>query len=334
MKTDIERLIESAYEGLEPPPAPADLPAERARPARRGPRIAVAAVALAVLGFALARRGEPEGLADGGEELPVVVRPPTGVVTEGDFIRVRLTRDGRVLVPAGAEWQQVTLKELAERLDRAARDFDEKETLEGRTGFERTPLGFSVSRLRVDLLVDRDASWRHVQWLMTVCAERWMPRLAFVVGGPGGPYGLDAALPVDAGLPEVPHVRVKVQTVAGARYKFGDEESEELASVARYLAKAKKAAEEKGAPLRGEVKAGARTPFHEVAKLLAEFRQAGYENVDFYGTAVLDNDMREAAVLPKPETDWPVRKDPPAPVPPEVVVEEPIEEPAVPPGGR
>jgi hypothetical protein len=248
----------------------------------------------------------------------------------GDFIRVRLSRDGRVLVPAGDDWQEVTLAELAERIDRAARDFDDKETKEGRTGFERTPLGFAVSRLRVDLTVDRDASWVHVQWLMAVCAERWMPRLAFVVGGAGGPYRLDAALPVDQGLADEPHVKVGVlRTPSG--YKVGDQESEELASVARYLAKARQAADEKGVPVRGEVKAGAKTPFHEVAKVLAEFRQAGFEHVDFYGTDLPGADVREAAKLPQPEADWPVRKREP---PPEQVVENPIEQPVPPGGGR
>lgn len=320
--TDVELLIESAYSRLEPPPAleaavRAALPAERARPVRRG-RIALAAlVVLAAVAAALARPRGGDGLADGGEdpELAVVARPPAGVVPEGgDWIRVRLTRDGRILVPQGDEWRQASLSEVGEHLERAATSFDERETAAGRSGYDRSPTGVAVSRLRVDLFVDRDAKWVHLQWIMTVCAERRMPRLALVVGGAGGPFRLDAALPVDAGLAEVPHVKVGVLVKAGepTRYAFGGGESEELASVARYLAAAKKAAEATGAPVRGEVKAPARAPFREVAKLLAEFRQAGYEHVDFYGAPVPGDDVRNAAELPQPTSDWPVKETDPA----------------------
>ena len=147
-------------------------------------------------------------------------------------------------------------------------------------------------------------------------------------GGAGGPFRLDAALPTDLGLAEAQQVKVGVQIVAGSptRYRFGDEEAEELASVARHLEAKKEiivvsgvaiALDKEGRVLRGEIKAGAATPFREVAKLLAEFRQAGYEHVDFYGTANPAADVREAEQLPLPATEWPVRKDareePPAP---------------------
>jgi len=318
--TDVELLIGSAYGGLEPSSSVeesvrAGLVDDRARPVRLGRALLLLALAAVLLyGIALVVGHRPAArLADGGDapDLPVVTRPPSGAIPEsGDFLRIRLMRDGRILVPAKGEgWRRVTLAEFGEHLARAAKAFDEVEAAGGRSGYDDLGMGYKASRLRIDLVADRDAPWRHVQWIMVICAEQRVSRLAFGVRSADA-YLLDATLPADAAWSE-PYVKVGVRVTAGerTRYAFGDQESEELASVTRYLASAREAGEAKGAHMRGEIKAGAATPFHEVAKLLAEFRQAGYAHVDFYGTAIPGDDVRRAATLPAPEHDWPQAGD-------------------------
>lgn len=339
---DIERLIASAYSGLGPSAAVeeavrAGLASERAPSARTRAAVWLLPVAAVLaVGFALtSRRGAAPGLADEGDavpDLPAVARPPTGVVSaEEETTRVRLCRGGRILVPVGSkapaeadgpaddradrvvpaegsgtEWRLVSLAELARHLEDTAQGFDRREAAAGRSGYETTAGGVKASRLRVDLFADRNVPWQHVQWILTVCAELRMPRVAFAVrGSEERAFGLDATLPTDLGLLQEPKARVGVYVRPGkpVRYAFGEEESEELASVARYLAAARKAAEQAGAPVRGELKAGAGTAFHEVSKLLAEFRQAGYEHVDFYGTAIPGDDLRRATKLPAPEQE-------------------------------
>lgn len=333
MRSDIEQGIAFAFSDLLPSPAVeeavrAGLGTQRPRASRPPAAMwLLPAAAVLALGVALALRGGAgPRLADGGEEapvLPAVVRPPKGVVSGGDGWRVRLSKDGRILVPVQAseagqppEWRQVNLNELAKHLDAAAMVFNEREAGAGRSGYETTPTGAKASRLRIDLLVDRDTPWRHVQWLLFICAEQRMPRVAFAVRDSRAeeerPINLDASLPTDLGLPRKPHVKVGVLIRAGepVRYVVGNQEFEELASVARYLVDARDAGAAAGAPLRGEIKAGARIRFAEVVKLLAEFRQAGYDHVDFYGTDVPGADVRNAEALPTPDTDWKTREEP------------------------
>ena len=143
---DIERRIADAYSGLEPSASVEDairsgLSAERAQPTRHVPLTVVLTVAAVLaMGTALMQaRRSSAGLSDEGEGTPnpaVVTRPPSGVVAESsDRIRVRLSGDGRILVPGklpADEWRQLTLAELAEHLDREAKAFHERETKDGR----------------------------------------------------------------------------------------------------------------------------------------------------------------------------------------------------------
>jgi hypothetical protein len=258
---DLEGRIASAYSDLEPSAAVEDairagLAAEQVLPGHRHSAFWLLPIAVAVaLGVALAPgRGTMAGLGDGEDAipaLPVVTRPQIGVVLAGEeWIRVRLCRDGRILVPpaaeaAGAErpgdatpwrivaprpprpWRQVSLAGLARHLDEAAQAFDKAETAAGRSGFETTADGVRFSLLRLVLFADRDAAWQHVQWILTVCAERRMPRVAFAAKSPGVEFEdhlagaeekalqLDAALPVDLGLRQEPSVKVGVLVKSG-----------------------------------------------------------------------------------------------------------------------
>ncbi|MHC4550386.1 MAG: SecDF P1 head subdomain-containing protein [Planctomycetota bacterium] len=329
-ETEIERLIRSAYRGLHPPPAveeevQTNLPAERARPRRLKPRrvlwAAAAGVLLAVAFVVMRSERDPatgtlagEGTAP-GLELAVVARPARGVVPPGlDEVHVRLARGGRVLVVAGEaarSWTQMSLDGLAEHLREAAAAFDARERQQGGRGYEQTARGVETSRLRVVLALDRATPWRHVQWLLLICVEQHLPKVAFAVRRPEGrEFRLDATLPTDRGLDAraAPVIRASVLVATlpeGVRYRFGDREAVELASVARWLADAKKAAAPAKALLRGEIRATSATPFHHVARLLAEFRQAAYAHVDFHGTAIPDAQVRQAKELPAPTAEGP-----------------------------
>ena len=206
----------------------------------------------------------------------------------------------------GKTWTDVNLNQLGEHLGRAGKD------------------------RWVVLLVDKDTPWVHIQWMMMICAEQRMPKLAFQVKG----FRLDASLLVDPGVgmgpaeaeepdkrvPPVNRARdiaVKILALPGdeveaawgvaarrqrvmmpttVRYKFAGRESDELASVARWMTGAMKAAPD----AHGVIQAMAKTRFGTVAKLLAEFRHAGFKRVDFFGTRIPSRAERTAITLPYP----------------------------------
>jgi biopolymer transport protein ExbD len=330
-RTEIERLVATSYSALQPSASVEDavrdaLPAQRS-PARRwppAPAVWSAAAALLIgvvlaLVFAAKRPGEPEaspdvpGLADGGGEieLPVVARPDTGVVPRSDDEVVVQVLGGRVLVLLDKDgWEQVSLDGFAAHL-RA----------------QRNQGGFVVVR------ADRSTPWRHLQWLMTVCAECKWAKLALAVRPvEGREFRLDATLPTD--LPRAREVKVVIQVDevdGGVRYHFGDTESVELASVARWFRDAEKAARGADAVVVGELRATGRTRWEHVARLLAEFRHAGIDPVQFYGTRVPTREERAARTLPAPDGVKRVTTpDRPFHTPEEEVVEEPIADPTAP----
>jgi hypothetical protein len=304
---DVERLIACAYSGFEPPPSleeevRAALPADREVPRRSLAVFLVPVAALLAFGVALAlARGNPAPLGDGGEpDLPAIERPAGDVGGDGTVVRV--CRDGRILVPPGrpgADWERVTLDGLATHLRREAEAFHRREAAAGRNGYDK-----GVSRLRVDLQVDRETPWLHVQWVMTVCAEERMPRLAFAARANDAAYLLDASLPTDLPLerdPPVVSVSVRVSHApAGVRYRIGEQETGSLASLVRLLVDAQTAAALRGAALQGEIRAARDIPFARVAELVAEFRRAGIEHVHFFGAPVPDPETRRAKGLPRP----------------------------------
>jgi hypothetical protein len=206
---------------------------------------------------------------------------------------------------------------------------DERERKEQRSGYEVLAPGVKASRLRVVLQFDRDAPWIHVQWILLVCAEQRMPKIAFAVrGSDDREFWLDATLPTDRGIgqrkPQVIKVSILIRTrlpseadwrkkradmPAVVRYRFGDQETEELASVARWLSEARKATTQAEVPVHGEIRATGSIPYHHVAKLLAEFRTSGYAQVDFFGTQIPDENVRTATELPRQSPSWPAVDD-------------------------
>ncbi|MHC4934072.1 MAG: hypothetical protein ACYTGV_18010, partial [Planctomycetota bacterium] len=342
-RNDIEKLVASAYRDIRPSAAVKEevqrsLPTARARRRALGP-VALSLILLTsaafVAVFALDRLGQFDtnaGFAgeggDAGLQLPLVARPPSGVVTQKtDWIRIRLAGDGRILLPPSRPeeaWRESSLDDLGMHLARETEAFAERERKEQRSGYEVLATGAKASRLRVVLQVDRDAPWVHVQWLLAICAEQRAPKIAFAVrSSDDREFWLDATLPTDRGVgPPREEIRVSVRAVVRlrseedwrrkradmptvVRYRFGDQEVEELATVARWLEQARTAAEGAEATLRGEIRAARKLPYHHVAKLLAEFRASGYAQVDFFGTQIPNAAIRAARELPHPLSSWP-----------------------------
>jgi hypothetical protein len=90
-------------------------------------------------------------------------------------------------------------------------------------------------------------------------------------------------------------------------YKFGDRETQDLKTVGSWIADAKKAAAASGgnnAVVKGEIKAGHKTPHKFVVAVLNKFTEAGLEKVDFYGTAIPGPELRKLQLLPYPAKNY------------------------------
>ena len=336
---ELETRIAEAYGAVRPAPGVGEellgnLPEQSPPGRRRGWRrlawtASAAGIVAAVLFWPRPRDESPPAAFEGAQgefALPVVARPREGAATVGtlDAPRqvVQLTRDGTVQVP---EWEPfrsgmraVTLEELAEQLQLVQRRFAVEQEARGAGADER-----GASRLNVALRVDGDAPWRHVQWLLTVCAEQHFARIWFAAREePGGDeYLLDARLPVDPGVapadrPEVVKVQVRIlprkhistphgNVVIQVAYRVGANETEDPGVVGRWAGDAIRSVEGRDLQVVGEIKAEARIPFRYVAGILAVLRDRGIERVDFYGTALPTDEERRAATLPYPKGGWP-----------------------------
>ncbi|MHC4135429.1 MAG: ExbD/TolR family protein [Planctomycetota bacterium] len=136
---------------------------------------------------------------------------------------------------------------------------------------------------------------------------------------------LAAFLPTDKGINPIPQeppneIKVSVHIVARQeiadrwgpeekpisrptvfKYKFGDRETDQLADVSQWIKDAYKAAEgTENTKVLGEIKAGHKVPHKFVVAVLNKFAEAGMEKVDFYGTAIPGQELRERPYLPYP----------------------------------
>ena len=298
MTKNIERLVETSYSNLTPSPQVEEelldnLPSQRTRPRLAVP-MAVAALILIGLSIFIGRGSGPATMAGAGDEaapnltVATVTRPKSGVAGKSaGAMEVRVVHGSGIQVQRDGEWTQVSLDELGKVIGKDPR--------------------------QIVLRVDRDAPWLHVQWIMLICAEQSQPDIALIVKeNSGSEYYLDASLPTDetmsgrnksATVFVVPQneqpTRWGTQVVAmptGVKFKGGNQEASELATVARWLRDSRSANSRVG----GEVRARPTTRFETVARLVAEFRQAGFRRVTFYGTPLPPKAIRAARVLPYP----------------------------------
>jgi len=304
MTKKIEDLIQSSYRDMAPSfqgeeELLANLPTDQARPRRPLglPIVAVLLVAavLAIAQFRSSRLGVEATATEGATDRftpAIVARPNKGVVPKStDEVHVRLAHGSGIRVIRDGRWTAVSLDELGKHLAAAG------------------------SQKRVVLSVDKDAPWQHVQWVMIICSEQHMPKLAFALHQQkGGEFLLDATLPTDRAVADVQkrgtfRVRVVVGNEREAKwgatsvrmpiahfYECFTERADELATVARWMTSARRNNPQLGA----ELKATAKTRFETAARLLAEFYQAGFANIEFYGTKMPNAATRKARVLTYP----------------------------------
>ena len=100
-------------------------------------------------------------------------------------------------------------------------------------------------------------------------------------------------------------VQDKVSKPTVFKYKFGDQETEDLKEVAEYIKNAYRAAEgSENTNVLGEIKAGHKVPHKFVVAVLNKFAEAGMEKVDFYGTAIPPKELRQQPYLPYPKKNY------------------------------
>ncbi len=320
-KNSIEQLIESTYRELHPPPTGGDELFANLPPQRQasGPSLRkllpIAALLLIglVIGVLNLATFTLHKLADDKAciRLSVVSRPSSGVVQPAkDECPIRVAASGHVFVLQAKKWTSVSLNGLGEHLKRAVASHGK---------YRKTKHNIEASELPIVLVVDRAVPWQYIQWIMTICAEQRAPELCFLVRPPEGrDYRLDAALPTDIGSEEMevvedggnppklrrkPRINAKVLVRPGKdgiEYGFIDRKAVDLSVVARWISDAKKAGAKVGANVDAEIKAIANTPFAAVAKVMAEFRKAGYRRVLFFGTRIPDKKTREMSPLAFP----------------------------------
>ena len=183
------------------------------------------------------------------------------------------------------------------------------------------------------------APWRHVQWLMMICAESGISKVHVALG-----RGIahDASLPRDPGIVARPARRIrvrmklqprdeveeergpekykrKVRVPSKVEYRFGDRTTLKRATAAGWISEAKNAAAGVPAHLYGEIVAGNKAPLRDVVSTLGAFRKAGIEDVRFYGTTPPTAIDRRRPFLAYPSADWgrgqvPVKQMPVKPV--------------------
>ncbi|MEM8883000.1 MAG: biopolymer transporter ExbD [Planctomycetota bacterium] len=92
-----------------------------------------------------------------------------------------------------------------------------------------------------------------------------------------------------------------VKMPSEVKYRFGEEESESIDDVSAYIRRMK--ADWKKAPdlnLRGEIKAGHKVPHKYIIAVLNKFAEHAVEKIDFYGTQIPKDKLRNMKLLPYP----------------------------------
>ena len=252
-----------------------------------------------------------------------VLEPPASAKAQRDLddlptgrVTVELTRYGTIKFGGKA----VNLDQLGAALKVKAAG----------SGWEKLAGGAKASKLFLMIRADRQAPWQHVQWLLTEAAMNKYYKIYFVVTRPDGKPGrVQAFLPTDKGIirraanAEIPnelivtvHVVARRETLqkrAGMqvavptefRYKFGDRESADVKSVAKWVGDANKAAKGvKNAYVAAEIKAGHKVPFQKVVEVMNVLRATGQEQIDFFGTQITHGKLRKKMQLPYPSSNY------------------------------
>ncbi|MHC4931364.1 MAG: ExbD/TolR family protein [Planctomycetota bacterium] len=253
-----------------------------------------------------------------------------------------LTQHGRVVVDPGQFASQkppssvkssrtpVGLDGLTVHLSRVKRSYDQMQKAKGARGVEVLASGVEASRLFVVIRADRRAPWRHVEWIMTICAEQKFYKTRLAVEGANGTTTLDAFLPKDKGIAPTAqepvneiHVvaalkgtkekevewgpqgsRVKVRMPTGLQVRFGDREAAELAPFETFVKAGAKAAEgTEDTILVGQIRASSKISVQQVVTPLDWFRAQKYPHVHIWSAPIPSGGLRRMKSLPYPEKD-------------------------------
>jgi len=254
---------------------------------------------------------------------------------------IRLTQHGQIVVDprqfASGEkarqesgLTQVSLDELAVHLIRMKQAYDLRQKAKGASGVEELGQGVTASRLFAVIRADRRAPWRHVEWIMTICAEQKYYKTRLAVKGAKAEATLDAFLPTDRGIrptpqeppneihvvavlkgakekevewgPEGSPVRVRMPT--GIQVRFGDREVSKLATLERWVKNGRKAAE--GTPntiLVGEIQSSSKISVQQVVTPLDWYRAQKYAHVHIWSVPIPTQEIRLMKSLPYPSKD-------------------------------
>jgi biopolymer transport protein ExbD len=168
-----------------------------------------------------------------------------------------------------------------------------------RTGTHR-----NISAVTCVVHADRNASWGHILWVLTICAEERTALIEFVYQGGGV---IPVRLPEDRGLcatTETPDGEV-AQRVIGVdedgTYSYGDLRSRRPEAVKEWIA-AKRPPDLLGDV--GEIRASPFARWRAVAPILDLFHAGGIDHVELYGTAIPVPEERVLRRLPPIRTGF------------------------------
>jgi len=197
----------------------------------------------------------------------------------------------------------------------------------GEPGMEKLPTG-EASPVHVHLRVHKDAPWRHVQWLLTLFAERRVFKTEFVATDGDGKEGLFPAwLPLgaagDGGLlidgeeetekapPERPGVLTLTLLAEGERdVEYQGKPVRAPGAVAFAAGKRKTSDREKFARMIAEeahkakmveVRVEGRIAVGQVLSVADDARANGLEKIDLYRPVPVPHALRSSPSLPWPE---------------------------------
>ncbi|MHC4222688.1 MAG: hypothetical protein ACYSUN_01745 [Planctomycetota bacterium] len=275
-------------------------------------------------------------------ELPMAANAHVREPKVEPAVIIRLTQHGQVMVDPNqfasqkeasrlkSGLTQVSLDGLAVHLIQAKQIYDLRQKAKGASGIEDLGQGNLASRLYVVIWADKRAPWRHVEWILTICAEQKYYKTQLAVKGPKATTTLDAFLPIDRGIRPIPreppneiHVvallrgakekevewgpkeaRVRVRVPTGLRVRIGDREVADLAPLEKFIKSGRKAAE--GTPntiLVGQIQASSKTSVQQVVTPLDWYRAQKYPHVHIWSAPIPTLEIRLMKALPYPAKD-------------------------------
>ena len=267
------------------------------------------------------------GLKVKAERLPVVTTV-TGIrrPTPFQYATVELDAKGRLYLGGS----RATLHEVDAFVLRTTEERSTFNKRKGKPGYDTLPSGMTGSNVEIHLRIDRDAPWRHVQWLLSVLGAQRAYKTEFVARDRAGSEGVVKVwLPFDeaeaggidfaegaadettkAPKPKKNTVTVTLIAEGIVPIKFAGRPANGPRCIAYAVGKRKTKERDKFEgwmrdDLRNkktlEIRAHGKVPFHEVMAVVDVARAGGHERIDLYRAAVPTRAQRALKQLPYPK---------------------------------